>query len=176
MNNFLKAFSYVMVDEGGYTNDPNDSGGPTNWGITQDDYSRWLKRPASIYDVKVMTSDVAEQIYRDYYWDPLSLDSVVDYGKACAIFDIGVVCGLRTGVLMAQRALNEIGASLVLDGHLGPLTLQALNQVASTIFIRHFEDIVEERFKGIAATNPKDEVFLKGWLNRARRLLTLVQN
>lgn len=172
--NIDDAFAYLLVDEGGYTNDPNDSGGPTNWGITQGDYSRWLKRPASIPEVRAMTKKVAEQIYSDYYWMPMGLDKIVDSKKATALFDVGVVCGIYQGQIMAQRACNSIGAGLVPDGHIGPLSIQAINQAAPSLFIRDMSSQVESRFRGIVANNPKDEVFLRGWVARARRLLSLI--
>lgn len=45
MSNFDDAFTYTIGNEGGYSNDPNDSGGPTNFGITIGDLSRFLGRP-----------------------------------------------------------------------------------------------------------------------------------
>ena len=34
MNNFNRAFTELLGNEGGYSNNPNDPGGETNWGIT----------------------------------------------------------------------------------------------------------------------------------------------
>ena len=34
MADFLKAVEKTLKYEGGYVNNPNDPGGPTNWGIT----------------------------------------------------------------------------------------------------------------------------------------------
>src|SRR5262245_48103899 len=41
---FMKALPFVLRWEGGYVNHPNDPGGPTNKGVTQKVYSKWLQR------------------------------------------------------------------------------------------------------------------------------------
>jgi lysozyme family protein len=173
INNFDFAFNYLMVDEGGYTNDKFDSGGPTNWGITHDDLAKWLERPVTQNDVKNLTKDEAKQIYHSFYWSPLNLDSVKDQRISTAIFDIGVVCWIYEAATMSQRALNAFGAGLQIDGHLGPKSVNALNQVSAPLFIRGLSSLVETHFRAIVAVHPNDAVFLNGWVNRSRRLLTL---
>ena len=40
---FKRALQFVLKWEGGYVNNPNDKGGATNKGITQNTYNAWLK-------------------------------------------------------------------------------------------------------------------------------------
>ena len=40
MNRFDKIFSFMLAVEGGYTNDKNDKGGETTWGVTKDEAKR----------------------------------------------------------------------------------------------------------------------------------------
>ena len=61
----------VIVREGGYVNHPNDRGGPTNWGITQNTLTRWSGSNATIDDVKNLSKDVAAKIYKAFYFDGL---------------------------------------------------------------------------------------------------------
>lgn len=173
MSNFDQSFAFLLIDEGGFSNNPNDSGGATNWGITQYDLAKFLGRPVTIDEVKSMSQATAKSIYQAYYWDPLGLDRITLYAKACAIFDIAVVCGLGVGSRLAQEACNMSGAGLVIDGHLGPLSAGAINGAPNMAFIRDISEILEARFNAIAERNPNDQVFLKGWIARARRLLTL---
>ena len=66
---FEKALAFVLSVEGGYTDDPVDRGGATNKGITQREYTEWLrmnhlpKRKV----VDILNADVRE-IYWSEYW------------------------------------------------------------------------------------------------------------
>jgi lysozyme family protein len=42
-DDFESALAFVLEAEGGYTNDPDDHGGKTDLGITQGEYTQWLK-------------------------------------------------------------------------------------------------------------------------------------
>ena len=67
-----KSIEHVLKVEGGYVNDPSDSGGETNWGIT--------KRVALKNDytgaMRDMPKSLASEIYVKRYWDALALDQV----------------------------------------------------------------------------------------------------
>ena len=41
-SNYNDCLTRLLKDEGGYTNNPNDSGGPTNYGITLADYRKYI--------------------------------------------------------------------------------------------------------------------------------------
>lgn len=172
--NFDFAFQFTIGNEGKYSNHPRDRGGPTKYGITQADLSQWLEKPASIQDVKDMSLETAKAIYSAHYWNSLGLDHVHDSGVATCMFDIGVVCGISIPPKFAQSICNAHGAGLVQDGHLGPLSFAAINFLTPAVFIRDFSVKTESRFRGIVARNPSQGVFLKGWLARSHRLLTLI--
>jgi lysozyme family protein len=92
------SISKTLTYEGGYTNDPRDPGGATNWGITIFDARLYWKHDASPADVKAMPKSVAIDIYRQKYWAKMGCDarpSGVDFVE----FDFGV----NSGVV---RALN----------------------------------------------------------------------
>lgn len=63
---FNKAFEIVVGLEGGYSNDPNDPGGETKYGIS--------KRYNPDVDVKNLTLDQAKEIYLKRYWMPFGCD------------------------------------------------------------------------------------------------------
>ena len=54
----------VLEAEGGFVNDPDDKGGATNFGVTQQSYSNFLGSPASVDDVRNMTRDEAKECYK----------------------------------------------------------------------------------------------------------------
>jgi lysozyme family protein len=88
------SISKTLTYEGGYTNDPRDPGGATNWGITIFDARLYWKHDASPADVKAMPKSVAIDIYRQKYWAKLGCDARpagVDFVE----FDFGVNSGVK---------------------------------------------------------------------------------
>lgn len=66
---FKKALEFVLRWEGGYCNNPNDLGGCTNKGITQNTYNSWLfSKGAAKKDVRYITDKEVEEIYYYNYW------------------------------------------------------------------------------------------------------------
>lgn len=169
------ALQYTLVNEGGFSNDAADHGGATRFGITRAEASRWLKRPVSVAEMREFPMDTAKAIYEAWYWLPLGCDKIIDGGVATCMFDIGVVRGIGVPPKYAQLICNEHGLGLVLDGHIGPKSLAAINSLNPHTFIPAFAEKAAAGFRSIAARNPSQEVFLRGWLNRAKRLLTLMK-
>ena len=73
---FEKCMAVIEKWEGGFDNDPDDPGGPTNMGITQSDLARWRQKPVTVDDVRNLTRDEACQIYREFYWKPINGDKL----------------------------------------------------------------------------------------------------
>lgn len=100
---YEKAIAQILRDEGGYTNDPKDPGGPTNWGITLHDAQTYWKANATAEDVKEMPQSVADSIYLAHYANPINYNSLpagVDY----AILDYAV----NSGVARALKTLHAV--------------------------------------------------------------------
>jgi lysozyme family protein len=99
------ALARLLAHEGGYTNHPADPGGPTNFGITIDDYRKYVKPGATAADVRAMRLEEAKQIYRAKYWDAQRCDELpagVDY----AVFDYGVNSGVGRSGKVLRRVLK----------------------------------------------------------------------
>jgi lysozyme family protein len=112
-SNYDESLRRLLVHEGGYSNDPSDPGGPTNFGITIFDYRKYVKPDATAADVKAMQVDEAKRIYRSKYWDACTCDDLpagVDY----AVFDYGVNSGIgRSGkVLRACLKLSDASGAV----------------------------------------------------------------
>ena len=110
--NFAKAVLVVLENEGGYSNDPNDPGGETKYGIS--------KRAYPNEDIKNLTLEKAKMIYRRDYWDAMKCGEM-PYSVALQIFDHGVNAGIDTSAKMLQRLVG-----VVQDGKIGKLTLGAV--------------------------------------------------
>jgi hypothetical protein len=84
MTDFERALAFVLMWEGGYTNDPDDPGGETNFGISKRAYPR--------ENIKAMTRERAAELYKRDYWIPAGCEGK-PYPLALAIFDTAVNCG-----------------------------------------------------------------------------------
>lgn len=121
------SLSHVLTHEGGYTNNPHDPGGPTNFGITIYDARKyaaeygWITgRRVTAVDVRAMPLWFAKKVYKAKYWDAQRCDDLpagVDY----AVFDYGVNSGIGRSKKVLQRAVGVKD-----DGVIGPATLAAV--------------------------------------------------
>lgn len=75
---FNKAFEFTIGLEGQYSNDPNDPGGETKYGIS--------KKYNPTVDVKNLTLDQAKDIYYKKYWIPSGCDEATFPMDIC-LFD-----------------------------------------------------------------------------------------
>ena len=144
-SNYNDCLNRLLKDEGGYTNDPSDSGGPTNFGITLSDYRRYINNRGQAIDVKNMTVDQAKVIYKDKYWNALNCDTLPS-GLDYTVFDYAVNSGLGRPRKALQQFKDETGVQLI----------EAINNERTT-FLR---DI----------SGGKNAKFLKGWLARVKRV------
>jgi lysozyme family protein len=111
-NNYNDCLTRLLKDEGGYTNNPSDPGGPTNFGITLGDYRKYISPQGTAIDVRNMTVEQAKTIYKSKYWDALDCDNLpsgVDY----SVFDYGVNSGLGRPKKALQRFKTKTGIDLI---------------------------------------------------------------
>ena len=162
MDRFKKFLDYIFEVEGGYTNDENDRGGATNFGITHYDAKKYLGYTGDMRDFK--KSD-AEKIYEKVYYRGNHIDKITDDRVALSIFDWAVNSGGR-GIKKAQIVANKFGANLVIDGIVGNKTLEAINNINPEAFLKEYHEIQRTFYKNLAAQDSTQEDFLKGWLNR----------
>ena len=64
-NKFSEALEIILHHEGGYVNHPKDPGGETNLGVTKRVYEDF----GGTKDMKDLTIEDVEPIYRKNYWD-----------------------------------------------------------------------------------------------------------
>lgn len=124
--NFKDCLAETLKHEGGYSNHPKDPGGKTNYGVIQRVYNSYRRLKGSgPRDVRSITKSEVEDIYRSMYWDNVQGD-LLPIGLDLVVFDFGVNSGPSRSIKFLQRALNKVdGQSLVVDGLMGPATLDA---------------------------------------------------
>lgn len=104
--NYQLALKEVLKSEGGYTNDPRDPGGPTNFGITIHDYRAYINPHGTALDVRHMTVDQAATIYKTKYWDAVKGDTLPS-GLDYCLFDYGVNSGVSRANRVADHYIPE---------------------------------------------------------------------
>lgn len=136
----------------GYTNDPNDPGGETKYGIAAN------RNPG--VDVTNLNWDGARTIYFNSYWVKGHCHELP--GPVAAIhFDGCVNNGYGAAAKFLQRA-----AGVDDDGSIGPGTLAAVNALDPISLCNSIADQREEYYKAIVANRPKMAMYLNGWMNR----------
>nr|DAX19190.1 MAG TPA: Lysozyme [Caudoviricetes sp.] len=163
MDRFKKFLDYIFEVEGGYTDDKNDRGGKTTWGITEEEARDF----GYTGDMRNLTKDFAKNIYLKKYYLGNKLDKVKNDKVALSIFDWAVNSG-RRGIKKAQIVANKFGANLVIDGIVGNKTLEVINGINPEAFLKEYHEIQRIFYKNLAARDSSQEGFLKGWLNRVK--------
>lgn len=80
--------------EGGYSNDADDPGGATQWGITQANYDTSRKKwGMKVRSVKLLTTAEANRIYKEDYWQAAGCEDLPQ-GMDLCVFDAAVNSGV----------------------------------------------------------------------------------
>lgn len=158
---FEAVHPFIAKWEGGFVNHPQDPGGATNFGITIDTLSRWRGTKASVADVRNMSVEEARQIFYANYWMPLRADEM-PLSVALMTYNAGVNSGPSRGAKLLQRALNDHGQNLEVDGRIGARTVAAIYKVDERRLVDSFAGAHENFYRGLSGFG----TFGKGWLNR----------
>lgn len=172
---FQKLHSFVKRWEGGFVNHPEDNGGATNMGITQVTLAEWRKSEVSVEDVRALTRDEADRIFRAKYYNHCRCSELPER-TAMAVYNGAVLHGTRRSIRYLQTAFNDLGLTLngevlEVDGVLGPKTLAAAKQTDSASLAVAYMDIQDTVFRG----HEDFDTFGVGWLNRLSALREFVE-
>ncbi len=144
----------ILFAEGGdkYTNDPDDSGGETKYGIS--------KRSFPNLDIKNLTEAQAIAIYKKIYCDPCKIDLINDEFLALHVFDFAVTSGVHKSITTLQKVVGVED-----DGIVGKDTLKAVNTG------NHVEAFKNARIAFYTQIGVgKNAKYKKGWINRVNNL------
>jgi len=163
----------IIRVEGGYVNDPSDSGGATNFGITE----VVARSYGYTGDMRDLPRETAYDIYVAKYWDAIRADDIVELSEAVAaeVVDTSVNMGPHRAGKFLQRSLNVLnnrGSSypdLVVDGNIGPASVSALtmylNARDESTLVRMLNCLQGAYYVELAERREKDERFIYGWFN-----------
>lgn len=166
MSEFERCLAKVLVHEGGYSNNPKDPGGATMKGVTQRVFTEYLTangKPSR--DVKTITNDELQALYRKRYWDIAKLDRLAP-GVSYVVFDGNVNSGVSQSIKWLQRALQAMGLYQgAIDGIIGQGTILAAGGVNDNDAL--VAKIIERR-EAFLRSLTTFKTFGKGWISRIK--------
>lgn len=157
---FQAQIDATLAFEGGYSRNPRDPGGETNFGISKASYPH--------LDIANLTREQAIEIYRRDFWHAPGFAQLPPY-IAGKIFDLGVNMGPRAAVKVLQHAINAISgnAPIAVDGDLGPATREAAWNAPQVGLRAAVCAQAADHYAVIVQAKPSSVIFLRGWLRRA---------
>lgn len=172
---FETAFNRLLYVEGDYSDNLNDRGGKTRWGITE----AVARDYGYTDDMRDLPLPVAMEIAKKKYWDVLCLDDIlpmVGPDLTYELFEIGYNMGVGWSGLFLQRALNAFNRTgldypdIKVDGRIGPRTLMVLSNFVLVrgrpglvVLHRAVECQQGERYLDLTDLRPGNEDFVFGW-------------
>lgn len=169
MANFDQSIELVLLHEGGLTDNPNDPGGITNFGITLPD----LPKGSGASDIRNLTRDAAKAIYHAKYWAPIRGDEIIEQVIADIYLDIAVAKGL-TGATDPMRTALGLRLPPIQWGKLDGQTLLSINAKNPMQLAFDFLSGCDDSRITRVESNGKMLEFLPGWLRRDRHNLAHV--
>lgn len=161
----------IIHVEGGFVDDPNDSGGATNYGITEA-VARSYGYTGHMRD---LPRSVAFDIYVAKYWDAVLADKirVISNPVAAEVVDTAVNMGTGRAGTFLQRSLNVLNdrgrlyPDIKIDGRIGPGTISALESLVKirgdATLVKMLNCLQGAFYVDLAERREKDEKFINGW-------------
>lgn len=184
---FDRAFDFMIQNEGGYVNHPNDPGGATNYGVSlrtlkalgDEDFDLDEDGDIDADDIRAMSLDDAKAFYRRHFWDSVTYkdrrgdelrtyEAMHDEAVAIKIFDMSVNMGHKQAAKIVQHTINlePDNFALIVDGVMGAKTMGQLQEERTDFFYRLQSEYARFYYQ-LADKKPARAVFLLGWLRRA---------
>jgi len=155
-DNFDACVAATLAYEGGFSDNPDDPGGVTNFGITKRTLEAFLGRAVSVDEMRNLSSSTAIEVYRANFWNHLRCGDL-PAGVNLMVFDFGVNSGPAT----AARALQGL-VSVTQDGAIGRLTLAAVAAAQAATLV---DGLASARLAYLRAL-PGFAAFGNGWSRR----------
>lgn len=176
MADFKKAIKVVLDHEGGFSNDPDDPGGATKFGISL----RFLKTigefgdfdgdgDIDVDDIKLLTIERSSFIYQREWWNRHRYNLINDDEIATKILDWSINMGSVRAHKIIQRAVNLLPTTkepLTVDGILGAKTVEAVNRSNSKDLLMVLRGVLASYYIGLAESDARFKKFIVGWLNK----------
>lgn len=183
---------FILKFEGGFVNDPADSGGATNKGVTiatwrQCGYDKDGDGDIDVQDLKLISNkDVRDRVLKPHFWDRWKADQIQSQRVANILVDWVWGSG-KHGIVIPQRLLGVKD-----DGIVGAKTLAAVNaadpdQLFEAIYnarekflhditdqsVAKYEKKIKRKATEAELLKHTNKRFIKGWLRRLAAIRNL---
>lgn len=183
MANVTKAIEFMLHQEdadlcGEVTNWAHDRGGLTRFGLCAKFHPKLVE--AGFYDPKKVPQAqalvMAEETYQDEYAIPLRLRDFTSDEVAIAMVSFAVLDGIGSALRVLRAALYIVGFNVPLtSAPMDDATFRAEQAAEARKLVQALVQQQTMRCEHIAAQDPRQQKWIKGWENRADQVLALVQ-
>lgn len=150
-------FQKIYLLEGKFSDDPNDPGGPTNWGIT---LPFWKEVTGQSKFPEDFVEADAERCY-DYLWDKTCTGLLHPEMRMCYF-----AFAVNAGWPRAHKILQTV-VGVSPDGKLGPISKAAImGSELDKIYFPFVESCISHYF-----SVPGFQYYGRGWMNRLAQTL-----
>lgn len=167
MANFPLAFNYVIGNE-----DPHRTGkvvaepfgGYAKYGINS------IAHPD--VDVEKLTLAEAQDLYEQWYWNPIHGNQIKSQPVANKLLDIAFWHGIaRAGVWVQRALINMSGATVIIavDGIIGPKTIRAINKAKESLLLVELSQANVDFINSRAQASPEIAKIKDSLLARAEK-------
>lgn len=174
--NFQRCLAFVLAREGGatFTNDPNDPGGATKYGITLKTLSGWHHHTVTAQDVSRLSRAEAAAIFHARYWRATYCGEMPS-GLDLLIFDAAANMGPRRSLdlLKAQIGMGMLVRKHAFHSH--PVDRHLVAGVEAAVLDRLHGQCMPAVIAGLCMRRaayyrslPKFAHFGRGWLARVQ--------
>ena len=155
LKTFDEIIEQVLEHEGGYVDDPTDSGGETKYGISKKAYPN--------EDIKGLTVERAKELYKRDYWDRFKVDNLPDRIRHI-YFDMCVNMGGGRATKILQEACNSKNSYKIdVDGGIGKNTIKASANLED-FRLRAYRVMF---YAELVMKKPEQMKFWVGWFRRS---------
>lgn len=169
---YIRAFNEIIGIEGGYSDHPDDRGGPTKYGVTRESARAWGYEG----DMRNFSLQNARDFYYEEFWTKYRFDEIDDERIQLEIFEQAINMGPNRAVRHLQLTYNGLVESkserIAEDGIMGPNTLSAINSLQTEedkeCAFTMMNILQGNYYINLVKHVPEQHVFLRGWLKRVK--------
>ena len=161
MADYQKLVPIIKKWEGGFVNDPSDSGGATNKGVTISTFRSFYGSNKTVEDLKKLSDTQWLHIFLNGYWNKCQASNINNQSIANIFVDWAWGSGPVTAIKQVQKI---VGTDV--DGIVGQKTLDAINKKDPKTLFNAIKKARIEFVENLVKQRPKDAKFLQGWKNR----------
>jgi lysozyme family protein len=165
-------FATILKIEGGYQNRADDTGNyacgalvGTKYGVSAGAYQTWSGHCPTQAEMQGITEQTAFNFYA-WYFDRYNLYQIENQ-QFFELLANNTMGSPAAAARAEQRALNELGFPVAVDGNRGPQTIQALNDAWRRDAAAIYNAVRQQWIDYLYSINKPQ--FIDGWLTRLNR-------